>query len=281
MYSQTEIHELETHLFELKAKHRQMAAEVSRTENALQANLSSYQASLSLVDAQVREFLRRPPLASSRGRTMKQSPLVALPPKRRTLDMATEHWEAEKEASIAAVQQFESEKDALNQGVVVWEAVIREVNTFEKALRIEMQRLGGQQSPASANTGGEEAAADRLRSLLAQMDRTLSFVESKYKIADSRDWKLLVCCIGAELEAFEEGRAILQGALEAANGPAVSGEQDTTDVINESTGVLLPPEEPGSKSRASSGVYHDARSRSEDEDEDPDPELMISHQDTD
>jgi hypothetical protein len=51
-----------------------------------------------------------------------------------------------------------------------------------------------------------------IKGLISRMDRTMFYIESKLKLAESKNWKLLVCCIGAELEAFKQGREILENA---------------------------------------------------------------------
>jgi hypothetical protein len=44
------------------------------------------------------------------------------------------------------------------------------------------------------------------------MDNVMGFLDQRLQEAEDKDWKLLICCIGAELEAFREGREILMQA---------------------------------------------------------------------
>ena len=134
------------------------------------------------------------------------------------------------------------------------------------------------------------------------MTSTILQLESKFKLAEARDWKLLVCCIGAELEAFREGKTILEDALlqaatltladpaRGAEGRAVAGGDDgfVTQDGGDPLGVmgdhgrahgrghglteLLDEDEPPSRARAE---------RSESEDEGPDPMLLFSREYTD
>jgi hypothetical protein len=118
---------------------------------------------------------------------------------------------------------------------------------------------------------------------LEQMEATISFLEEKLELATARAWNLLVCAIGAELEAFVQGKTVLEEALgvkrkgkeravntllDFSNGEHEHGEEMTGSAIR--VGVRSPPKPSLPKPK----LY-------DTEDEDPDPELMISHQDTD
>ncbi|KAI9825913.1 MAG: hypothetical protein M1832_000854 [Thelocarpon impressellum] len=254
---QTEIHELETQLYQLKAKHKHLTLELSQMENSVQARLSSYQASASMVESQIQKFLRDPPIPSPSGR---DSPFLSLPPTRRTLEMAKEHWEAEHERRAYEQRQMETERDALEEGAVMWADVVGEVTAFESTLRGELKRGGG---------------LGKTDEILSQMDRTLAGLESKLEVVEKRDWKLLICCIGAELEAFREGRDLLLEALgatrttdEPGDGTTKGNSAETHDGADHDHGL--------GELRDDHGGFHDAVERSED-DEDPDPTLMISH----
>ncbi len=275
-----EIHELETKLLQMRARHRHLTAQISELENSVQAKLSSYQASLSIVDAQVRKFLARPPLQET-ALSPAKSTFIALPPKRRTLEMAKEHWLSERESLVKKRGEVDVEREALEDGMVVWEDVVREVGAFEKRIQDEVQRL-----PSAREDDDSDTSPDRgMRDLLKDMDPVIAQVESKFKLAETRDWKLLVCCIGAELEALREGRLLLEETLNAVGQdkggqpPADNGLENEHVESNEGfLRGLSEKHEFQDRTREPSTLLEGF---DEDNDDEPDPELLISHQDTD
>lgn len=278
-----EIHELETKLYQMRAVHRRLTAQVSELNNSVQAKLSSYTASLSIADAQVRRFLARPPLQDT-GFFPAKSSFLSLHPKRRTLEMARDHWLNERELLRKKCGEVELEKDALDDGAVVWKDVLNEISGFERHIQGEVRRLGAGEK-SSQGDHLQTSPDDGMKKLLEQMDPVIAHIESKFKLAETRDWKLLVCCIGAELEALKEGRLLLQGTPNSVTPgradecPADNGlENDST----ESNGV------PGKRGLSEEFGLQEQPQQSaalveglDEEDDEPDPELLISHQDTD
>jgi hypothetical protein len=120
--------------------------------------------------------------------------------------------------------------------------------------------------------------------LLDQMDATITFMDEKLEYASSRSWNLLTCAIGAELEAFQQGRDLLHEAL----GVKRKGKEKATSSMVELEDFKLLPEEEmtGSAIRIGRSPPKPAPPKpslfeTDDSNDDPDPELMISHQDTD
>lgn len=279
-----EIHELETKLYQMRAVHRRLTAQISELNNSVQAKLSSYTASLSIADAQVRRFLARPPLQDT-GFFPTKSPFLSLPPKRRTLEMARDHWLNERELLKKKRGEVALEKEALDDGAVVWKDVVTEISGFEKHIQGEMRRLGTGEKSSQGKDQLQTSPDDGMKKLLEQMDPVIAHIESKFKLAETRDWKLLVCCIGAELEALKEGRLLLQGTLNSVT-PGRADESPADDGLEnhstESNGV------PGKGGLSEEfGLQEQPQESSvlveglEEEDDEPDPELLISHQDTD
>ncbi|KAK5019116.1 hypothetical protein LTR39_000580 [Cryomyces antarcticus] len=259
---QNEINEMELRLSEMRTRHRLITAELSVIENSVQSKLSSYTASLSLLDSQVQNFLARPPVQLSKSPTTSSS-FLSLPPKRRTLYMAKDHWTAENAALQKRREKTEIELEALQEGAVVWKDAVHEVTDFEKRLQESMR------------------TAPSPEELLSQMGQTVTQLESKLKLAETRNWKLLVCCIGAELEAFRQGREILESTLSSGHDAGGTQEQGESS-----------PDSPEDSRSGGSDIHElDAAfdnghpslgGRTYDtEDDEPDPELLISHQDTD
>lgn len=279
-----DIQELETTLCQMRAMHRRLTAQISGLDNSVQAKLSSYTASLSIVDAQVRKFLDRPPVRDT-GFSPAKSSFLSLPPKRRTLEMAREHWLSERELLEKKRGEVEIEKGALDDGAVVWKDVVTRISEFERYIQDEVRRLGTPEKSSQRENDTHSPPDEGMRKLLEQMDPVIAHVESKFKLAESRDWKLLVCCIGAELEALKEGRLLLQGTLDSVTmdrgteGPVDDGLEDVGVETNgksrkrglsEDFGLQ---EQPQQSPALVEGL--------DEEDDEPDPELLISHQDTD
>lgn len=201
-----EIRELESKLWEMKAKHRHLLREIEGLDNSVQSKLSSYQSALGLAEKEARRFLERPPI---RGiRTATTTGIWALPAERRTLQMAREQYAEEQDALNKRFDDVETERGALEDGFGLWNEVIESVNGVEKLLWEEMREIQAPLVPGNA-VGG-------MQKILEQMSKARSRIESKLEISEARDWKLLICCIGAELEAMAQGQSVLQGALEAA-----------------------------------------------------------------
>lgn len=217
----TEIKELETRLWEMKARHRRMVDEIQGLDNRVQSQLSSYKAALEIAEKETRAFLKRPP-ARIMGKIGKEerSGIWGLPADRRTLDMAEEHFRDEEQALKERSKAAETERRALEEGGVVWKEVVREVDELERVLKAEMHLLPSpqpQERDRNDDDGGggldNESAEDGMRSVLRQMQRAKSRLESQLDVVEGRGWKLLVCCIGAELEAVIEGYDVLNSAL--------------------------------------------------------------------
>lgn len=219
----SEIKELETRLWEMKARHRRMVDEIQGLENRVQSQLSSYKAALEMAEKQARAFLKRPPvrIIEKVGKE-ERGGIWGLPADRRTLDMVEECFRDEQQALEERSKAAETERRALEEGIVVWNDVVQEVYELEKVLRVEMRLLSPSQIQEGDrnhddDSGGlnTENAEHGMRSVLRQMQQVKSRLESQLNIAEGRGWKLLVCCIGAELEAVIEGYDVLNSALHA------------------------------------------------------------------
>ncbi|GAD93491.1 conserved hypothetical protein [Paecilomyces variotii No. 5] len=281
-----EISELENKLFEMKARHRTVVNEIAGVENSVEAKLSSYKASLSLLESEVRKYLRHPPLVP----LSVEATFYSLNPKRRTLEMAKEHWAMEQSELDKRKDSVLSEVGALDEGSAVWQAVVKDVTDFEKRLRDEMSRLfqGNSQLLDTQDSLGE-STGEKAKAILKDMEDTTNRIEEKLDLAEEKDWKLLVCCIGAELEALREGRAMLLDLFNLSSdsfrtAPECESTEAKPDDIpaaeeehNDPHGDPLSmdnPEPPPDLLRDTS-PSHEA-TRSEDEDDEPDPAWLLS-----
>lgn len=312
-----EIKELETRLWGMKTRHRHLVEEIQGLENRVQSQLSSYKAALRLAERETREFLSRPPARMPALNTQKEgrSGIWALPPDRRTLEMADEQFRDEQQAVRERLDEAETERKALEEGVVSWEDVVRQVTNVETMLRAEMQRLPPGSSSSSRprrernashdnNAASADAGDDGARSpeqgmhiILQELRRARSRLETHVSAAEARGWKLLVCCIGAELEALGEGYEVLSAAL-GGSASSIGGDDADTDALADEDVYhdLDPDDDDDDDDGAGGDGEHDGQGqgrgreqrqrqrqrgsvaeRSEDEDEGPGPELLVSH----
>lgn len=215
-----EILDLEARLAGMKMRHRQILEEVDEMENEGQSQLSSYKASLDLVEKDITHFLKNPTT-----NTRKESTFMALPPKRRTLEMAREYWETEYSQLERSRKSAKRDRKALEEGAVVWKDVVAEILSFERFLAKEMGNMSQSMldaripSPAESKSGPVE--------ILSRMDGTMKFIEDRLKLAEKKKWRLLEACIGAELEAFKQGRDLLEQTF--SGGEAEAEQKDEED----------------------------------------------------
>jgi hypothetical protein len=266
---QDQITEMEQKLNRMRQRHARLLEQISQIENSVQSRLSTYEASLNLLDEEIQQWLARPPSPSARIRSQSphQADFYSLPASRRTLEIAWDHWSDQHKSLDQQRKNIRREKRALEQGALVWKEVITEISSFEALLQKEMSSMNTANSPES------------MASLLAKMDDVVATVEQKLELATNKNWNLLIACIGAELEAFRQGRDILQKA---------AGQYVTPDFRNED---LLQSEYESSRShidvnsprqikspkRPSSTRHSRILSRQEtDSDHEPDPALLVT-----
>ena len=275
-----EIQELETRLWEMKAKHRQLLQEIEGLDNSVQSKLSSYQSALVLAEKESRTFIERPPIKGSMSTSIPG--LWSLPVERRTLQMVRDQYADEQDLLRKRFDDVETERVALADGSNIWHDVVDEVTGVEVLLREEMREMREMQAPLVRENGNGDAIGG-MRKILNHMSKARSRIASKLGISETRDWKLLICCIGAELEAMNEGQSVLQRALEAAERSGseeyVSKDGDTPVMGARSVSpfeISARLEELGKHDQAEPRGISD---RSEDEDDGPGPDLLISSDD--
>ena len=266
-----EIQDLETRLWGKKAKHRQLLQEIEGLDNSVQSKLSSYRSALTLAEKESRTFLERPPIQSSM--TTSTTGLWSLPVERRTLQMVRDQYADEQDLLRKRFDDVETERSALADGAGVWNEVVNDVNGVERLLREEMREM---QAPLVRGNGNGNAIGG-MRKILNHMSKVRSRIASKLEVSEARDWKLLVCCIGAELEAMNEGQTVLQRALEAAER---SGGEEYVNRDGNAPVMGARSVSPVELSARLEGLGKQGfTDRSEDEDDGPGPDLLISSDD--
>ena len=275
---QGEINHVELQLSDMKARHRKLVRQATAAENSVQAKMASYTSSLRMLEEDVQKFLSLQPTEDNARPLSRdgQTSMWELPAKRRTLQMAKEDWSGAKESLMQQREDTTFEKEALDEGAVVWKEVVTQITDFERRLRAEMSNL-----PAATPDGDIDAtpaqtdAPQRLRDVLGQMGSLTETLESKFELAKERNWNLLIAAIGAELEAIRKGRELLENVLGSAEGqPEELAETSEDDKLDPNPGEEIQKldESFETRRRLSNGT------ESED---DPDPELLFSKHDTD
>lgn len=297
---QGEIHELEDRLLQLRAKQRHMTLEISRMTNSVDAKLSSYQASLSLLESNIKRFLAKPQQTDVYSDEPEEIPsFMSLPANRRTLTMVHEHYHGQQGLLNKRIERAEFERDALEDGAQVWEDVLTEVTAYERNLRRALRRSmsNSQHDTASRSSSlkhnsdqtGSLENSDGFNKLVSDTDRIILQLESKLKLAEARNWKLLVCCIGAELEALIEAREILRGLPRGGTASVTSdikqgfgfpGSSNPTNGSEHGPKGFESPDEGLNEPSIEPANDLDGVGKTEDEDDDPDPDLLVSHEHT-
>ena len=213
-----EIHEIETRLYEMKAKHRMLTRQIGETDNRVQAKLSSYQNSLELALRQTTLFLANPPseLDEDIGRSKRRDGIWSLPRDRRTLAIAEEYYKAEEEHLHTQRIRAEKEGEALEQGREIWDEVVHEVAAVEETLRAEMEKLKDEHLTKRSHR--ETRRESGMQHVLERMGSAQKELDERLTLAEENDWKLLVCCIGAEAQALSEGHDVLQAVSSKSSG---------------------------------------------------------------
>lgn len=280
---ESDIHEMETRLSQMKARQRQVTEELSQLENTVESKLSSYQASLSLLESDIRKFLQHPPILPSSTNNSRAS-FYSLNHKRRTLHMAQEHWKAEQTSFERRQNKVDAEIEALEEGGGLWKRVVSEVTGLEKRLKSAMSRYTRSQSQHLTPDGpsGSKSEDEQSRIILDDLGSTTSRVEQFLELAEEKDWRLLVCCIGAEVAALRAAQEQLLDFFNVSEEdlwPPSDRERspeirhDDNDSQADPLGVDN-PEPPADLLRDAEDHSHDAVSRSGD-DEDPDPAWLL------
>jgi len=269
-----EIRNLEERLVGLRNQRRWIRGKMDDVKNRREAGLSGYRGALQEVESEVSALMHKPPVQplDLEALQLKRKDgdmstggieFLQLIPERRTVDMAKAWWEAEVSILESHKAKIISERTALNDGAAIWDDVMRLVSDYEKRLR---QIVSGSQAPESAK-GKEKAptAEDMIRSQLPEMDKVVAELERHMQQAEQNHWNLLICAIGAELEAFHEAQNMLKGAL-----------GDDADISRE-TSQSLPGE---GEEEEKNGQDHEPRRvfhREDSSDNEVPPDLLISH----
>lgn len=232
-----EIRELEDRLWQMKARQNRLLRDIQGLENRVESQLSSYKAALELTKKEAKSLLKRELRTTATayvviGGQYKKSTgegIWSLPPDRRTLPMAEEHFLEEQQTLTRLIEDAKFEQKECEEGAQVWEDVIQSVSAVETMLRTEMKRMTNPPPPPRPPLLHQEIQSDttnnestglspeaRTKKVLGVIHNSILLLESRLSLARQRGWKLLDVCISAEVEAMREGEQVLSDALNPA-----------------------------------------------------------------
>ncbi|OBT43255.1 hypothetical protein VE00_06937 [Pseudogymnoascus sp. WSF 3629] len=196
-----EISTLEARLHTLRTHRRLLSRALLEQRSRHEAQASSWVGAKREVESEVSAWLRRPTEALGldgevAGEGGEMEAFLSLPPGRRTLGGAIDAIRSVISSVRAQMESVEREGDAVERGAGVWEGVLERVLMFEKELRGWVKRGGG---------GAEE--------VLERMGVVGGEIEGFAEVVEGEGWTLLVCAVGAELEAWREGEGVLRGVV--------------------------------------------------------------------
>ncbi|KIW07180.1 uncharacterized protein PV09_02047 [Verruconis gallopava] len=281
---ENDILDMEVKLAQMKTRHRSLLHEISNIENSVLSKLSSYKTSLSMLEQDVQNFLKAPPVQDNRSSD--KSPFLALPVTRRTLEMAREHWQGDIEEIKKKRQAIRRDRAALEDGAAVWKDVVSQITAFERYLREETCKLAQQNS--TNDKGKSPVASATPEELLRRMEAVLSSVQDKLDLAHKKHWRLLEVCIEAEVEALQQGRELLEESfglrkerhtdVERTKSVDDDASEDEPSIStqNSSTKDLFKSATEGFSSNVSLSHSAALRKSMYEDDDGPDPELLFT-----
>ncbi|KAK2055165.1 hypothetical protein LY76DRAFT_578654 [Colletotrichum caudatum] len=223
-----EIRQLEEKLVGMRNRQRWLERKMEDVRNRREAGLSGYRGALKEVEGEVASLLRRPPIepldlevvealtrsapgsASDTQDPPEGAGFFRMIPARRTLAMAKDWWESETDFLLKRKMQVAKDRDALDQGTELWQETIKLVTSFEADLR---QSLSASGSATVKGKQPQRAGHEGVEALLPKMGKVILELEEYVRTAERNSWNLLICAIGAELEAFREAESLLRASL--------------------------------------------------------------------
>lgn len=216
-----EIRILEEKIVGMRNRRRWVKERIEDVKNRRESGLSGYRAAGRDIDADIQAVLQRPPitpldleaLSAGWGSGKDIEPpggqdFLKLRPERRTAEMARSWWEGEMAILQRRRKQISEDREALVEGTEVWSEVTQLVAAFESNLR------GLLKTAQQARTDADDAAQrESVRGSAAKMDAIVKQLEERMALAEKKRWNLLICAIGAELEAFFEAQAVLKATI--------------------------------------------------------------------
>ncbi|KAF2663485.1 hypothetical protein BT63DRAFT_120416 [Microthyrium microscopicum] len=270
---QDEITETQQKLNRMRRRHHALIDEIAQIDNQVQSKLTSYVTSLNMLEQDIAKYLENPAEGRPHPHAGEPDNFLALPASRRTLEMAQDYWMSQSSSLSTEAKEARREKRALDSGSALWKACYSRIEAFERHLAREMRTLSPDNSTSS------------MVELLRKMSDVISEIEADMELATSKNWRLLVACIGAELEAFRQGREMLEQAWGIAKEQDIDTGADLIEHEESLPGDLEDEEEEDGPQTVwntprASKILSQLDDDDESGDDEPDPELLVSRQRT-
>lgn len=239
-----EILMLEEKLAGMRIQRRTVEERMDDIKNKREAGLSGYHGALRDVTNEVKAFVQHPPIQPLDPDLLRHGgevegdsaasggvEFLRLIPERRTLEMAKSWWVAEISVLERCKERIDADRLALEEGGQVWDKVTQLVSTFEADLRQAMQ--GGTPSPSASSLKGKEKVPSQeeiISDQLSRMKQVIEELENHVQVAEEKHWNLLICAVGAELEAFKEAYNVLESLV---HPPEERPSSDSEDAPNQ------------------------------------------------
>ncbi|KAK0714397.1 hypothetical protein B0T21DRAFT_70734 [Apiosordaria backusii] len=220
----SEIKELEEKLVGLRNRKRYLDAKVADVKSKRDAGLSGYRGALKDVDGKLGSILTRPAVKPldlegvigpdppvDKESFLSGLEFLRLRPERRTPEMAKEWWEGEVTLLMTRKAEVDRERLALEEGVEVWKGTLQLVDKFESGVAAVMKHWGGNHDDEESNQEWVKAMSD----VLGDMKGVIADMEGKLGLVEENGWNLLICAIGAEVEALKLAKGLLVEGLRA------------------------------------------------------------------
>lgn len=168
-------------LAELENRHGEIQETLAQKNSTIDAQAAPYRSSLDSVTKVLSTFLKT---------HSQPSP-----------EAARKTWRTEVENYGAKMEAAEKEREALDDGMELWNEVMDAVCGFEQLLRDTLHGAG-------SKTHGESGLVIR-----SHLQRVTKELEDMAVRAETEGWNLLVVAIGTELQAFKEAGEVLERSL--------------------------------------------------------------------
>lgn len=237
-----EIQLLEAKLSRMRARHHFLKERMDDIRNKREAGLSGYYGALNELTAEAVAYTRHPTIrpldpdllgggAVEGGPTTSGgAEFMQLIPERRTPRLAASWWQAEVEILKRRKESTENHHRALKEGGQIWDNVTQLVSKFESDLRQAMEN--GTPTPSAKGKEKASSVEDVISDQLLRMSQVLGELREYMQQAEQNNWTLLICAIGAELEAFENGYKALKSMANSPKAPPPPSDDEdaSTDV---------------------------------------------------
>lgn len=239
-----DIRQMEEKLMAMRNQRKFVREKLEDVQNRRDAGLSGYRGALKDIDAELQsimmhptiqpldpEVFSSPSIGEDNARSSGGMEFLGLLPERRTPAMAKSWWESELDVLDKRRRQISKEMQALEDGSAVWREVTALVTSFESSLRHLMKTGVPQASPSAKGKEKLLSQESLIKDQLLKMDDVVTQLEGCLNQAESEGWTLLVCAVGAELEAFREAQDMLKSFVdgEAPSEPIASQNEESRE----------------------------------------------------